>query len=82
MMLVIALLLVIGTSFLSTRSITKPLKVLVEKTKEISEGVFEGNLDISSPPEVLGLSKAVNVMCDKLKKVDTMKSDFFSGYVP
>ncbi len=49
----------------------------MEKTKEISEGVFEGNLDISSPPEVLGLSKAVNVMCDKLKKVDTMKSDFF-----
>ena len=79
MMLVIALFLVIGTSFLSTRSITKPLKVLVEKTKEISEGVFEGNLDISSPPEILGLSKAVNIMCDKLKRVDTMKSDFFSA---
>jgi two-component system, NtrC family, sensor histidine kinase GlrK len=77
MMLIIAFLLVIGTSLLSTRSITKPLKVLVEKTKEISEGVFEGNLNISSPPEILGLSKAVNVMCDKLKKVDTMKSDFF-----
>ena len=77
LMLVIAFFLVIGTSFLSTRSITKPLRTLVEKTKEISEGVFEGNLDISSPPEVLGLSKAVNVMCDKLKKVDTMKSDFF-----
>ena len=79
MMLIIAFFLVIGTSFLSTRSITKPLMALVEKTKEISEGVFEGNLDISSPPEVLGLTKAVNAMCDKLKKVDTMKSDFFSA---
>lgn len=77
LMLVIALFLVIGTSFLSTRSITKPLRTLVEKTKEISEGVFEGDLNISSPPEILGLSKAVNLMCDKLKKVDTMKSDFF-----
>jgi two-component system sensor histidine kinase GlrK len=77
LMLVIALFLVIGTSLLSTRSITKPLKALVEKTKEISEGVFEGNLNISSPPEVVGLTKALNVMCDKLKKVDTMKSDFF-----
>jgi two-component system, NtrC family, sensor histidine kinase GlrK len=77
LMLVIALLLVIATSFLSTRSITRPLRALVEKTKEISEGIFEGNLDISSPPEVLGLAKAVNAMCDKLKKVDTMKSDFF-----
>ena len=53
-MLIIAFFLVIATSFLSTRSITKPLKALVEKTKEISEGIFEGNLDISSPPEVLG----------------------------
>ena len=79
MMLVIAFFLVIGVSFLSTRSITKPLKALVEKTKEISEGVFEGNLDISSPPEVFGLSKAVNTMCDKLKRVDVMKSDFFSA---
>jgi two-component system, NtrC family, sensor histidine kinase GlrK len=77
MMLVIAFFLIIGTSFLSTRSITRPLKVLVEKTKEISEGVFEGNLNISSPPEIFGLSKAVNAMCDRLKKVDTMKSDFF-----
>jgi two-component system, NtrC family, sensor histidine kinase GlrK len=79
MMLVIAFFLVIGTSFLSTRSITKPLKALVEKTKEISEGVFEGDLAISSPPEIVGLTKAVNVMCDKLKRVDTMKSDFFSA---
>jgi two-component system, NtrC family, sensor histidine kinase GlrK len=78
-MLVVAFFLVIVISFLSTRSITKPLRALVEKTKEISEGVFEGDLDISSPPDVLELAKAVNVMCDKLKKVDTMKSDFFSA---
>jgi two-component system sensor histidine kinase GlrK len=79
LMLVIAFFLVIGTAFLSTRSITKPLRALVEKTKEISEGDFEGDLNISSPPEVLGLAKAVNVMCEKLKKVDTMKTDFFSA---
>jgi len=79
MMLVIALFLVLATAFMSTRSITKPLKVLVEKTKEISEGIFEGDLNISSPPEVHGLSKAVNAMCEKLKKVDTMKSEFFSA---
>lgn len=77
-MLIVALFLVIATAYLSTRSITKPLMALVEKTKEISEGVFVGNLDVSSPPEVLELTKAVNVMCEKLKKVDIMKSDFFS----
>ncbi len=79
LMLIVALFLVIGTSLASTRSITKPLKALIEKTKEISQGVFEADLHISSPPEVLGLTKAVNVMCDRLKKVDTMKTEFFSA---
>ena len=78
-MLTVAFVLVIGTSFLSTRSITKPLKVLMEKTKDIAKGVFEGDLSISSPPEVSELAKAFNAMCDKLKRVDAMKSEFFSA---
>ena len=78
-MLTVAFILVIGTSFLSTRSITKPLMVLMEKTKDISKGVFEGDLNIASPPEVSELAKAFNAMCDKLKRVDAMKSEFFSA---
>ena len=77
--LMVALLLAVGASFLSTRSITKPLMVLVEKTREISKGIFEGNLRISSPPEVSELALAVNRMCEKLKEVDKVKSEFFSA---
>ena len=78
-MLTVAFVLVIGTSFLSTRSITKPLAVLMEKTKDIAKGVFEGDLNVTSPPEVSELAKAFNAMCDKLKRVDTMKSEFFAA---
>ncbi|MBP1708556.1 MAG: integral rane sensor signal transduction histidine kinase [Deltaproteobacteria bacterium] len=74
----IAILLVVATSFLITRGITRPLTVLMGKTKEISSGVFKGNLNISSPPEISELSIAFNSMCDKLRVVDRMKSDFFS----
>ncbi|NLT23258.1 MAG: HAMP domain-containing protein [Syntrophorhabdus sp.] len=73
-----AVLIVILGSLVSTRSITKPLKVLMAKTREVSRGVFEGNLDIGSPREVAELAGAVNLMCEKLKKVDTMKSGFFA----
>jgi two-component system sensor histidine kinase GlrK len=73
-----AILLVIATSFLITRGITRPLTALMGKTKEISSGVFKGNLSISSPPEISELSIAFNSMCDKLSVVDRMKSDFFS----
>lgn len=79
LMLGLSFTLVIAVSFLTTRRITGPLAVLVAKTREISKGTFEGNLSISSPPEVSELAKAVNIMCEKLKKVDRMKSDFFSA---
>jgi two-component system sensor histidine kinase GlrK len=75
----IAMVLAIATSFMITRSITKPLTFLMQKTKEISEGVFDGNLNITSPPEILKLTEAFNLMSGKLKMVDKMKSDFFSS---
>ena len=73
-----ALLLAVVTSFLITRSITKPLALLMKKTEEISLGIFKGDLNISSPPEISALANALNVTCNKLKVVDRMKSDFFS----
>jgi two-component system sensor histidine kinase GlrK len=75
----IAIVFVVVTSFLITRSITQPLTILMEKTKEISKGVFDDHLNISSPPEISELTKAFNSMCGKLKMVDKMKSDFFSS---
>ena len=78
LMFVVAVVFVIIISVTITRRITSPLKELIYKTDEISRGLFEGNLNISSPPEIAELAKAVNIMCDKLKEVDTMKTDFFS----
>jgi two-component system sensor histidine kinase GlrK len=51
----------------------------MDKTQEISKGVFECNLAIASPPEISKLAKAFNLMCDRLREVDKMKSDFFSS---
>ncbi len=75
----IAILLVMATSFWITRSISRPLTILMDKTKEISKGVFIDNLDIPSPPEISELTAAFNSMCGKLKMVDKMKSDFYSS---
>jgi len=77
-MSIVAVLSVVGTSIYITRSITQPLKMLRTKTKEISEGVFNSDLVVPSPPEISDLAKAFNLMCAKLKVVDKLKSDFFS----
>src|SRR5581483_7110167 len=73
-----ARILVIATSLLFTRSVTKPLTILKERTSLIARGEFEGKVDLTSPPEIAELARAFNLMCDRLKDLDNMKSDFFS----
>jgi two-component system sensor histidine kinase GlrK len=65
-------------AFAITRSVKKPLDVMRAKTLEIARGKFEGDLNITSPPEIAELASALNIMCQKLKKVDDIKTDFFS----
>ncbi|OPY68860.1 MAG: Alkaline phosphatase synthesis sensor protein PhoR [Syntrophorhabdaceae bacterium PtaU1.Bin034] len=65
-------------SFFITRSITRPLSFMRKKTRQVAGGDFEISLDISSPPEIRDLAQDFNLMCERLKKMDTMKSDFFS----
>lgn len=79
MMLIVAFILVVGVSFVSTRSIANPLTALREKTKDVARGVFGSELTIPSPPELSELTSAFNQMCNKLQRVDAMKSEFFAS---
>jgi two-component system sensor histidine kinase GlrK len=74
----VTLVLGAGISFFVTRNINKPLTVLMDKTGKVSKGIFESDLNISSPPEMRRVAEAFNFMCGKLKALDKMKSDFFS----
>ncbi|MGC1401641.1 MAG: ATP-binding protein [Thermodesulfobacteriota bacterium] len=69
---------VVVISFLITGGITGPLNQLRVKTREISEGIFESNLPVFSSPEISELAQAFNLMIQKLRNLDKMKSDFFS----
>ena len=75
---VIAILALFTISIFLTKSITRPLTALMDKTKEISKGVFKCDLKITSPPELMELTGAFNSMCARLNMLDKMKSDFFS----
>jgi two-component system sensor histidine kinase GlrK len=66
-------------SLFINRSITHPLSLLEKKTNEIGKGNFKEDLNLSSPPELAELAGAFNLMCNKLKELDNMKSDFFSS---
>jgi two-component system sensor histidine kinase GlrK len=77
-MTVFSLIFGITISIFITRSITKPLAAMRNKTREVARGNYESNLNLSSPPEIGELAQDFNFMCNKLKEMDRMKSDFFS----
>ncbi|MDH3444100.1 MAG: HAMP domain-containing histidine kinase [Deltaproteobacteria bacterium] len=74
-----SLLFILLLSLVITRSVTKPIGALKQKTREISEGKFEGNLRISSPPELRDLAASFNSMCHKLNDLEKMKADFYAS---
>ncbi len=72
------ILLGIMISIFITRSITQPLSSMRKKTRQVARGDFECSLDLSAPPEIGDLAQDFNLMCNKLKEMDKVKSDFFS----
>lgn len=74
----VSLLFGLVLSIVITRSITRPLREMKKKTGEIAAGVFKADMVLTSPPEIGDLARAFNLMCDKLREVDRMKSDFYA----
>jgi two-component system sensor histidine kinase GlrK len=74
-----SLLFILLLSLVIARSITKPISILKNKTREIARGRFEANLRLSSPPEIGELASSFNLMCQKLSELDRLKSDFFAS---
>jgi two-component system sensor histidine kinase GlrK len=74
-----ALIFILLLSLVITRSITQPIGMLKQKTREIAQGKFEGDLKISSPPELRDLAASFNLMCQKLNDLEKMKADFYAS---
>ncbi|WP_433957890.1 methyl-accepting chemotaxis protein [Cytobacillus horneckiae] len=70
LILIVTLILVIIFSIMFSRSITGPLKQIVEHMKEISKGNLNSDhLDYKGKDEMKDLSQSVNLMKDNLKKL-------------
>lgn len=74
----VTLVLSVAIAVFMTRSITKPLKTMRVRTREIAKGFYDRQIKLSSLPEMNELATDINEMCRKLTETDKMKSDFFS----
>ncbi|WP_268870563.1 diguanylate cyclase domain-containing protein [Halalkalibacter wakoensis] len=61
------LLVVLLTSFIFSRSITKPIDHIVEKVNEIAQGNFGKNIDLKRKDELGHLAQNVNALSSSLK---------------
>lgn len=66
-------------SYFFTRSICLPIKTLQEATERISQGDLDYRIEVSSTDEIGTLGTAFNQMCNRLKELDLLKSEFISN---
>jgi two-component system sensor histidine kinase GlrK len=71
------LLLGLAVSFLITRRITGPIGLLKQKARNITAGDLTGDVEPPGIPEIRELAETFNVMCEKLRNLDKVKSEFF-----
>lgn len=75
---VLAIIAGVLVSFLTTRSITRPLLRLQEQVRTIAGGRFEIIPETAGPPEIKALADNFNVMCRRLMELDSLKADFIN----
>jgi two-component system, NtrC family, sensor histidine kinase GlrK len=73
------LLAIVLMSLFITNSITRPIELLKNRTREIAKGNFDARVEVKSPPEISELGAAIDSMCEKLQELDRMKADFFAS---
>jgi len=66
-------------SYFFTRSICSPIKALKDATDRIAQGDLDYRIEVDSKDEIGILGTAFNQMCNKLKELDEMKSEFVSN---
>lgn len=75
---VICIILSLAVSFITTRTIVRPIIVFQRKTRAIGSGQFVTIENLRAPPEILRLAGDFNTMSKRLKELDTLKEDFVS----
>jgi signal transduction histidine kinase/DNA-binding response OmpR family regulator len=63
------------SSFVFARSLTNPIKNLVESTKKVSEGDLDQRIEVTSSDEIGELAGAFNSMLENLKKTTASRDE-------
>ena len=78
-LLMMALVLGLGLAGIASYSILRPLRRVKAQIRRIGQGKFGGTISQAVPQELRDLVDQVNLMGEKLQKLDAMKSEFLAN---
>lgn len=78
-LLMMALVLGLGLAGIASYSILRPLRRVKAQIRRIGQGKFGGTISQAVPQELRDLVDQVNLMGEKLLKLDAMKSEFLAN---
>ena len=78
-LLIMALILGLGLAGVASYSTLRPLRRVKAQIRRIGKGQFGGTISLAVPQELRDLVEQVNLMGEKLRKLDEMKSEFLAN---
>ncbi len=75
--LMLSLAIGVGLTFMMVRTLTKPIKALKAGTEKVGEGTYE-TVPVTTNDEVADLTRAFNLMSEKLQQLDEMRMQMMS----
>lgn len=76
---IFSLLLSIIIAFYLGEKFTKPIIALQKRADNISKGIYENTLEVTTNDEIEELNNSINKMSEELKIKDTMQREFISN---
>ncbi|MDU5109929.1 MAG: HAMP domain-containing sensor histidine kinase [Clostridium sp.] len=76
---IFSLVLSIIIAFYLGEKFTKPIIALQKRADNISKGIYENTLEVTTNDEIEELNKSINKMSEELKIKDTMQREFISN---
>ncbi len=76
---ILPLVLMFVFLYISTKKMTKPLKLMSQAAVKMSEGDFSNRIPISGEDEISDLAEAFNKMSDSLNQLEGMRRSFIAN---
>ncbi|MBQ7373560.1 MAG: HAMP domain-containing histidine kinase [Clostridia bacterium] len=80
MFAIISIVLGLGLTFVLERIILKPINILLDGMKKLSDGEFSTRIDLGKMVGMQGLAEKFNTLASELQKIEILRSDFVNNF--